>query len=211
MTDITEQSIETFLNELASKAATPGGGSVSALLGAQATALIAMVCHLTLGKEKYAAVEEDMQQLLTQTEQLRKQLTALIQADVDVFNRLMTCYGMAKSTPEEQTTRSAAIQTVLADAIEVPLACARACAQAIALSDIATQKGSSAVISDAGAAVMCAYAGLKTAALNVYINAGSLKDKTLAAQKLAELALILQDADIVSETIYNQVSNNLQA
>lgn len=209
MTDIKNNSIQTFLDQLASKAATPGGGSVAALMGAQSAALTSMVCHLTLGKEKYAAVENDMQALLIQAENLRAQLTAMIQTDIDVFNRLMACYALAKNTEAEQNARSAAIQTELKQATDIPLACAKACAEAIAISRIAAEKGSRAVISDAGAAVMTAYSGLKTAALNVYINANSLKDRKFAEEKLAELALILQGADIMTEEIYQHVKANL--
>ncbi|MFZ2725251.1 MAG: methenyltetrahydrofolate cyclohydrolase [Methylococcaceae bacterium] len=209
MSHITEQSIQTFLDELASKSATPGGGSVAALMGAQSAALISMVCNLTIGKAKYVEVEADMQALLIDAEKLRAQLTDFIQADVDVFNRLMSCYGLPKATEQEQAARSLAIQAVLKEATQIPLDCAKACAEAITLSRIATEKGSKAVISDAGAAVMCAYSGLKTAALNVYINANSLKDRDFAESKLAELALILQDADINTDEIYNQVKASL--
>lgn len=209
MSHITEQSIQSFLDELASKSATPGGGSVAALMGAQSAALISMVCNLTIGKAKYVEVEADMQALLIEAEKLRAQLTDFIQADVDVFNRLMSCYGLPKATEQEQAARSLAIQAVLKEATQIPLDCAKACAEAIALSRIATEKGSKAVISDAGAAVMCAYSGLKTAALNVYINANSLKDREFAESKLAELALVLQDADINTDEIYNQVKASL--
>ncbi|WP_087142812.1 methenyltetrahydrofolate cyclohydrolase, partial [Crenothrix polyspora] len=175
--EIKDTAIDVFLDELASKSATPGGGSVAALMGAQAAALISMVCNLTIGKPKYAEVETDMHALLVKSEALREKLTHMIKADVDVFNHLMAVYGMPKETDAEKNRRSAAIQTVLKDATDVPLTCARACAEAINLSQIAAQKGSVAVISDAGVATMAAYAGLKSAALNVYINTGSLKDK----------------------------------
>jgi formiminotetrahydrofolate cyclodeaminase len=201
--------IENFLTELASKSPTPGGGSVAALMGAQAAALISMVCNLTIGKAKYSEVEADMQALLIEAEKLRAQLSDFIQADVDVFNRLMSCYGLPKATEQEQAARSLAIQQVLKEATQVPLDCAKACAKAIELSGIAAEKGSTAVISDAGAAVMCAYSGLKTAALNVYINAGSLKDRDFAESKLAELDLILQGADNNTAQIYTLVKASL--
>jgi formiminotetrahydrofolate cyclodeaminase len=181
--EIKHKSIEVFLDELASKSATPGGGSAAAVMGAQSAALTSMVCNLTIGKPKYAKVEAEMQTLLDKSENLRQTLTGMIKADVDVFDRLMACYGMAKESDAEKTERSAAIQTVLKEATEVPLACAKACAEAISLSQIAADKGNTAVISDAGVAVMAGYAGLKSAALNVYINAGSLKDREFAETK----------------------------
>ena len=209
MSEIKDKSIQDFLDELASKSATPGGGSVAALLGAQSAALTSMVCNLTIGKPKYAEVEVEMQALLQKSEALRQKLTGLIKADLDVFNRLMAAYGLPKETDAGKAARTEAIQTVLKAATEVPLDCARACAEAIELSRIAANKGNLGVISDAGAAVMAGYAGLKTAALNVYINTGSLKDKQFAEAKLAELEIIMKDVDVAVEDIYQMVKIKL--
>ena len=98
MSNIKDKSIQLFLDELASKSPTPGGGSVSALMGAQAAALVSMVCNLTIGKEKYAEVEEEMRALLQQAETAREKLIALIAADVDTFNNLMSAYALPKET-----------------------------------------------------------------------------------------------------------------
>ena len=209
MSEIKDKSIQIFLDELASKSATPGGGSVSALMGAQSAALTSMVCNLTIGKPKYAEVEVEMQALLQKSEALREKLTGLIKADVDVFNRLMAAYGLPKETDEEKAARTEAIQTVLKAATEVPLDCARACAEAIELSRCAANKGNLGVISDAGAAVLAGYSGLKSAALNVYINTGSLKDRQFAEAKLAELETILKDVDVAVEEIYQIVKTKL--
>ncbi len=207
--EIKDKSIEVFLQELASKAATPGGGSAAAVMGAQSAALTSMVCNLTIGKKKYAAVEADMQDLLTQSEALREKLTAMIKADVEVFNQVMAAYGLPKATDEEKTARSAKIQEVLKEATIVPLECAKACAEAIELSQIAADKGNLGVISDAGVAVMAGYAGLKSAALNVYINVNSIKDEDFAAEKRAELEAILAGADAATEEIYQLVQGKL--
>jgi formiminotetrahydrofolate cyclodeaminase len=209
MTEIKDNSLQNYLDTLASKSATPGGGSAAALMGAQAAALTSMVCNLTIGKPKYAEVETEMQALLVQSETLREQLTGMIKADVDVFNRLMATYALPKETDDEKMARSAAIQTVLKDATDVPLACAKACAEVITLSRCAAEKGSSSVISDAGVAVMSGYAALKSAALNVYINAASLKDREFAEEKLAELTAILNGAEIASQEIYDLVKSRL--
>lgn len=209
MTEIKDKSIQLFLDELASKAPTPGGGSAAAIMGAQSAALTSMVCNLTIGKPKYAEVENDMQALLQKSEALREELTGMIQADIDVFNRLMATYALPKETDDQKTLRSAAIQQALSEATEIPLACASACAQAVELSRIAADKGNSAAISDAGVAVMAAYSGLKSAALNVYINAGSLKDRTFADAKLSELESILNGIDVDAEQIYQLVKSKL--
>jgi formiminotetrahydrofolate cyclodeaminase len=209
MSEIKDKSIQIFLDELASKSATPGGGSVSALMGAQSAALTSMVCNLTIGKPKYAEVEVEMQALLQKSEGLREKLTGLIKADVDVFNRLMAAYGLPKETDEEKAARTEVIQTVLKAATEVPLECARACAEAIELSRCAANKGNLGVISDAGAAVLAGYSGLKSASLNVYTNIGSLKDRQFAEAKLAELETILKDVDVAVEEIYQIVKTKL--
>ena len=209
MSEIKDKSVQQFLDELASRQATPGGGSAAAVMGAQSAALTSMVCNLTIGKPKYAEVEEEMQALLQRSESLREKLTGMIKADVDVFDKLMACYGLAKDTDEEKAERSTQIQSVLKQATIVPLECAKACAEAIELSRIAADKGNTGVISDAGVAVMAGYAALKSAALNVYINASSIKDKEFANQKLGELEHILNGAEVATEEIYQIVKTKL--
>lgn len=209
MNEIKDKSIQTFIDELASKSPTPGGGSAAAVMGAQAAALISMVCNLTIGKPKYIEVEAEMRALLAKSEALRETLTGMIKADVDVFDRLMASYGLPKDSDEEKAVRSESIQTVLKEATLVPLACARACAETIALGRIAADKGNTGVISDAGVAVMAGYGALKSAALNVYINTGAIKDRAFADAKLAELEAVLSGADAAAEEVYQIVKAKL--
>ncbi len=209
MKDIENLTVQNYLDELASKNATPGGGSAAALMGAQAAALVSMVCNLTLGKPKYAEVESQIQTLLTEAENLRATLIAMIKADIAVFDKLMACYALPKNQEAEKTVRSEQIQAALKEATQVPLECAKACAKAISLSAIAAEKGSLAVISDAGVAVVSAHAGLKSAALNVQINAASLKDNVFAEQKLLELQQILEQAEIETQAVYALVKSKL--
>lgn len=209
MSEIKDKSIELFLDELASKQATPGGGSAAAMMGAQAAALVSMVCNLTIGKPKYAEVEADMQALLLESEALRSVLIGMIKADVDVFDRLMACYALPKVSEQEKASRSLQIQGVLKEATLAPLECAKACAKTIELSRLAAEKGNLGVISDAGVAVMAGYAGLKSAALNVYINASALKDREFAEAKLAELQTVIQAADSNANEIYQIVKDKL--
>ncbi|NOT12627.1 MAG: cyclodeaminase/cyclohydrolase family protein [Methylococcaceae bacterium] len=209
MSEIKDISLQVFLDQLASKASTPGGGSVAAIMGAQSAALTSMVCNLTLGKAKYAEVENDIRALLEKSEVLRDQLTRMIKADIDVFNQLMATYALPKETDEQKVIRSAEIQKALREATEIPVACTRLCAEAIALSRVAAEKGNIGAISDAGVAAMAAYSGVKSAALNVYINAASLKDREFAEAKLAELDQILNGLDDDVEHIYQLVKNKL--
>ena len=209
MSEIKDKSIELFLDELASKSPTPGGGSVSALMGAQSAALVSMVCNLTIGKPKYIEVEAEMIDLLEKSEALREKLMALISADVCTFDQLMAAYGLPKETDEEKLHRSEMIQQALKMATQVPLDCAKACAEAIKLSRRAANNGSLVVISDAGAAVMSAFGGLKSAALNVYINTNSLKDSAFVQVTLAELDAVLKNVDVSVEEIYQTVRAKL--
>ena len=209
MSEIKDKSIQIFLDQLASKSATPGGGSVSALMGAQSAALVSMVCNLTIGKPKYAEVEVEMIALLKQSEILREKLISLIKEDIDVFNQLMIAYGLPKETHEEKQLRTDKIQAVLIAATEVPMSCARACAEAIYLSRRAADKGNLGAISDAGAAVMAAYAGLKSAALNVYINTNNIKDEQFVGATLKELDAILKGLELTVEDIYQLVKTKL--
>jgi formiminotetrahydrofolate cyclodeaminase len=205
MPEIKYQTTQQFLDELASKSATPGGGSAGALIGAQGAALVSMVCNLTIGKPKFADVEAELQDVLGKSEQLRQQLTDLIQADIDVFNQLMSKYAMPKDTDEEKTRRSAAIQDVLKVATEVPLQCAQACLEVIKLGKIVAEKGNPGVITDAGAGVMAAYGALKTAELNVYVNAANLKDKAFAEAKLETVQQISQSLEKTVAAIFDTV------
>lgn len=206
---VNNQSIQEFLDQLASSAPTPGGGGAAALMGAMGAALTSMVCNLTVGKEKYADVEADMQATLAEAEALRDKLTGMIQADVEVFDKLMGSYGLPRDTDEQKSARSEAIQAALREATDVPLACAKACAEVIAVSRAAAEKGNLNVISDAGVSVMAAYGALKSAALNVYINAGSIKDKAFAESRLADLEALLTTADTDTNAIYDIVKGKL--
>ena len=206
---IKDKPIQTFLDELASKSSTPGGGSAAAIMGAMGAALVSMVCNLTIGKQSYLDVEDDMKDVLRRAEELRERLTDMVRADVEAFDRVMAAYGLPKETEAQKTARSEAIQSALRAATEVPLNCARACAQAIALSRRVAEKGNRNVISDAGVAVLAAYAALRSAALNVYINAGAIKDKRFVEERLAELGQITNGADALTEQVYALVRNKL--
>ena len=206
---IKDQSVAVFLDALASKAPTPGGGGAAAIMGAMGAALVSMVCTLTLGKEKYAAVDDEMRALLAEAERLRTTLTDEIAADAAAFDRVMAAYGLPKGDDAEKAARTAAIQGALRTATEVPLACARICAAVIALSGRAAEIGNLNVISDAGVAVMAAYAGLKSAALNVYINVGAIKDASFASAARATIDALVAQGETAMPEIYARVKNKL--
>ena len=124
---ITQQTVETFLDELASAAPTPGGGSAAAIIGAMGAALLSMVCSVTLGKKGQEAVEPDMKAVRDESERLRARLTAMVAEDIAAFDGLMAAYRLPKTDDEEKSRRAEAIQSNLRAATETPLVCARAC------------------------------------------------------------------------------------
>ena len=126
---LTDLTVKDFLNKVAGSDPVPGGGSIAALNGALASALAAMVANLTIGKKKYAEVQEDMQAIAQEAERLMGDFTADIDRDSDAYDRVFACFKMPKETDEEKAARSAAIQEATKYAAQVPLEVARrACA-----------------------------------------------------------------------------------
>ncbi|MEO7209008.1 MAG: methenyltetrahydrofolate cyclohydrolase [Steroidobacteraceae bacterium] len=201
--------MEAFLNELASAAPTPGGGSAAAIMGAMGAALLSMVCNVTLGKKGMEAVEPDMKAVRDESERLRARLTAMVAADIAAFNGLMAAYRLPKSSDEQKSRRAEAIQSNLHAATETPLACARACAEVVALARRAAEKGFAGVVSDAGVGVLAANSALRSAALNVYINAPSLKDRAYAAAATAEMETLLDRCARECEAVFERVRGRL--
>lgn len=204
-----DQSIQQFLDELASKSATPGGGSAAAIMGAMGAALVSMVCNLTVGKKNYEAVEAEMQKMLEQAENLRARLTDMIRADVEVFDQVMGAYGLPKDTDAQKQARSEAIQVALKAATDVPLECVKACAEVVRLSRSVAEQGNRNVVSDAGVAVVAGYAALRSAALNVYVNAGVIKDEAFVTSRLEELNRTLAGMENLQEEVYRIVKGRL--
>ena len=206
---IVEQPVTTFLDQLASGAATPGGGSAAAILGAMGAALVSMMCNLTIGKKNYAEVEGEMRAVLDDAESLRRRLADMVAEDIAAFDGLMAAYGLPKENDELKAQRGAAIQVGLKAATEAPLSCARASAEVIALALRAAKVGNTNVISDAGVGALAAQAALRSAALNVYINVPSLKDAAYAAACRQEIDALLASAVPLAEQTYDLVKSKL--
>lgn len=206
---ITQQPVAMFLDELASGAPTPGGGSAAAIMGAMAAALISMVCNVTLGKKGHEAAEDKMKALRDESEKLRAALTCMAAEDIAAFDGLMAAYRLPKATDGEKSRRAEVIQTSLRAATETPLACARACAQVVALSKRAAESSFAGVVSDAGVGVLSANTALRSAALNVFINLPSLKDRGFAAAATAEIEQLLSDCARESEIVFELVRSRL--
>jgi formiminotetrahydrofolate cyclodeaminase len=206
---IKDASIEQFLETLASRSPTPGGGSVVAIMGAMGAALVAMVCHLTLGKVHYEAVSEEMEAVLLEVEALRSTLLNFIRADVEAFDAVMAAYSLPKATDEDKVKRSAAIQWALKGATRVPLDCAKASRRVIELSRLVAERGNTNVATDAGVAALTAFAALKSSALNVRVNTGSIKDSDFVRESLLELDRLMAGMDQETHSIYQLVLQKL--
>ncbi len=184
-----------FLDHLASSAPTPGGGSAAALTGAQGAALVSMVCNLTIGKKKYADVEEEMKSVLARSEALRARLMDLIDRDAAAFDKVSASYGMPKETEEQKAARRAAIQEALKGAEAVPMETVEACVEVIRLAITAAEKGNVNVISDAAVAGILGHAGALSAADNVRINLNFIKDEDFVAREGKKLEALLAEAE----------------
>jgi formiminotetrahydrofolate cyclodeaminase len=204
-----DKPVSLFLDELASSAPAPGGGSGAALGGALGAALVSMVCNLTIGKKKYADVEQDIKGILEKSESLRHKLMDLLQADVEAYTAVSQAMKMPRTTDEEKAVRSEAMQKALKGATVVPLQIAEACAEVIALCRPAAEKGNKNAVSDAGVAVLMAEAGLRSAALNVLINLGWIDDQRFTTEKQRQLDTLLEGKPALRDQVYDYVVEKL--
>ena len=200
-----EKNVDKFLKVLASSAPTPGGGGAAALCGALAIALGNMVGSLTLGKKKYADVQDDILSLNAKAESLRSDFVELIDADAEAFEPLSRAYGIPKDDP----TRAEVMEAALKRAAEPPLEIMRRSAEALDVIADYAAKGSALAISDAGCAAALAIAAMRAAALNVQINTKSLTDRDAANIMNAEMDGLLAKYEKLAEEIYENVSRRL--
>ena len=171
-----DRSCREFVAALASNAPTPGGGGAAALVGAVGTALGNMVGALTVGKKRYAGVEEEIRALMAECDSLQSALLGQVAADAECFAPLARAYSIPKDDPG----REAALEEATLNACTAPLEIMRLCARAIECAAQFAEKGSRLALSDAGCAAILCKAALQAASLNVFINTGALRDRTAA-------------------------------
>lgn len=206
----TQKSCEDFVEVLASKEPVPGGGGASALVGAIGTALGNMVGSLTVGKKKYADVQEDILALKAKADALQNELLALVEKDAEVFEPLSKAYGLPKETEEEKATKAQVMEEALCIACSVPMEIMRCCTKAIELHRQFSQKGTAIAISDVGVGVVFCKAALMGASLNVFINTQSMKNRGYAEQVNSEANQLLQEYTQLADDIYVNVLNRLR-
>jgi len=176
-----------FLDELASPAPAPGGGSASAYAGAMGAALVAMVAGLTTGKKKYVAVEAEMQAIRVMAEKLRQELTEAVDDDAGAFEAVMGAMRLPRGTPEEEAARAAAVYAATMNAAHVPFHVAGNAVKVMELALRCARSGNLNAVSDGMSGFSMARAALTGAAYNVRINLRSLKSNESGSRMLKEL------------------------
>ena len=187
-----------FLDKLASKEPTPGGGGAAALAGAVGIALGNMTGSLTVGKPKYASVEEEISELNERAKELRDELYGLIKRDAEAFMPVSKAYGISKEDP----MREEIMEVALKGAAKVPLEIMRKCCEALDIIEVYARKGSVIAVSDAGCAAAMCKAALESAALNVYVNTKSMKDRKYAEKMNDEVKSMLDEYCVRASEIY---------
>lgn len=207
---ITENSCRDFVEVLSGKEPVPGGGGASALVGAIGIALGNMVGSLTVGKKKYADVEEEMQSMMKRCTALQGELLDLVEKDAEVFAPLAKAYGMPKETEEQKQEKERVMGIVLQDACAAPMEMMRKCCEAIDLCKEFADKGSRLAVSDAGVGVAFCKAALQGASLNVFINTKAMKDRELAERIDAEADEMLNEYTAKADQVFAQVNESLR-
>lgn len=210
---LTNKSVDYYITQTASGEPTPGGGSVSALVGSLGAALISMVNNLTVGKKAYEElpdnVKAEFQKNFKEIEEVMEDLKGIIEEDTHAFSKVMDAFKLPKETDEEKKVRTQAIQDGYKIALEVPLRCAKKCLRALELQDIFAQYGNVQAITDVGVGTLLSYAGVEGALFNVIINVGSIKDQEFKAEIEAEIDSTLSRAKELKEELLKVVYSRL--
>lgn len=197
--------IEEYIKELASKAPVPGGGGASAVAGALSAALSSMVCNLTIGKKSFAALEEDIKNILSDMNKHMERFIKLSDKDAEVFYPLSQAYSFKPQNEEEKSLHEANMEKLLFDAAIVPLDIMKEANSMLNSIDFLAKKGSKLAISDAGVAVGLLRSAVCGAMMNVVINIKYMKDRDIAQRLLDEASEILEDTMNKSDIIYREV------
>ena len=187
MEKLLDTTCEKFLEELASKQPTPGGGAASAMCGATAAALTAMLGNLTAGKAGSEANDKMALEIIIAADKLRLELAQLADDDAAVFNKFMEAYKMPKATDTEKAMRTAAIGQAAIAAAEVPMQIADKSLEVLKLARKLIVFGNPNAISDGTVSALMARAALRSALYNVKINLGLIKDGEYVAAARAKM------------------------
>jgi glutamate formiminotransferase/formiminotetrahydrofolate cyclodeaminase len=204
-----DQPLGIFLEDTASKSPAPGGGSVAALVGSLGAALLCMVGNFTLGKPKFKKVERDVRKILKEADKLKEDLSGLIQKDIEAYARFSQASRMPKDTSELKEKRRQALQIALKDAIQVPLSTAKLALRLTELAQFLLSKGNPNLITDVGVGVLLADAALQSAALNVQINLGYIKNEEFKKRTNSVLSSMLSQGQKIKDEVIKGVRDGL--
>ena len=201
--DFAQASCTEFVTVLASNAPVPGGGGASALVAAIGTALGNMVGSLTVGKKKYADVEEEIIALKAKCDKLQADLLAQIELDAKGFEPLSKAYGIPKDNPD----RDRILEEATVVACQVPVKIMELCCEALDAIAVFAAKGSRLAVSDAGCGAVCVKAALQAASLNVFINTKTLKNRDLAEEMNKKCLGMLDKYCALADEVFNTVKD----
>ena len=205
-----ELPVTEFTLQLSSKAPVPGGGGAAALAGALGAALGGMVANLTIGKPKYADVEDEIQELKVHAYRIQKDLLALVEKDAEAFTPLAGAYRMASGTEEEKAEKERVMQACLKNASLAPLEIMEKCAETLLLLEKFAEKGSVLAVSDAGCGAALSKAALQAAWLNVRINIRIIDDEKFVTEVRCKAEGILEKSLPLADRIYDSVEGKLK-
>ena len=199
-----------FILQLASKQPVPGGGGASALVAGVGVALGNMVGSLTLGKKKYADVQDDITSLKQSADTLQTELLELMEKDAQVFEPLSRAYGMPSETDEQKAEKSRVMEAALSECAKVPLEVMEKCCAAVDLHEQFAAKGTTIAISDVGCGVICCKAALQAASLNVFINTRTMQNREKAGEYNVRAQAMLGEYTAKADRIFEDVATRLK-
>ncbi|MBO4589410.1 MAG: glutamate formimidoyltransferase [Bacteroidaceae bacterium] len=201
--------LKDFAFETASESPAPGGGSISAYMGALAAALGTMVANLSAHKRGWDSLWKTYSDVAEEGQKIMKELISLVDEDTAAFNRIMEVFSMPKNTDEEKAARAAALESATLYATEVPLRTIKAASKALPVLSLMAEKGNPASASDAGVGALAAVAAIRGADLNVRINAAGLKNRETAERLVSEARTLVREAMEKEQEILSLVNKNI--
>lgn len=205
-----EEPLRVYLDEAASGLSTPGGGSVSALAGALGATMASMVANFTVGKEKFRAVEEEVNGILKTAEETRAHLGELAQKDTEVYAEVSRAYKLPRKTEEEKKKRSAGIQDALRLALTVPEEAVEECWGLLRLTPRLAEIGNPNLLSDVGVAAILLQGALEGAAVNVEVNLAGIRDEAFVKRKRGMLNQRRKEAAELREKLCGEIEARLR-
>lgn len=198
-----------FADETAAESPAPGGGSISAYVGALGASLAAMVANLSSHKRGWDERWEEFSDWAVKAQDIKNQLLALVDEDTRAFNAIMNAFQLPKGTPDEKAARSAAIESATRFAIETPLKTMELALASFGPVRAMVEQGNPNSVTDAGVGALCARAAVQGAGLNVLVNTGGLKDKSFAEQAVQQAKAWMEQADLMEKEIMALVAEKI--